>query len=82
MMDVVGQLFDDWDYFVTTFFRCNKFTRYTAPIITPSMIPQAHHGKTLKLFPMITMMTVIGKMPIPVVQVKVHQETLVIPARN
>ena len=49
-------------------------------MIIHSMTIHAHQGKTLKLSPMVTMMTVIGKMPIPVVHVKVHQETLVIPA--
>ena len=57
-----------------------KFAKYAAPIIIPSIPPQTHQGKILMLFPMVTIMTVIGNIPIPVVQVKVHQETFVSPA--
>ena len=50
------------------------------PIIANSKVTQVHHGITLKLFIMVTMMIVIGKIPTPVVQEKVHHEIFVIPA--
>lgn len=62
------------------FFLPREFIPYTIPIIASSKMIHIHHGIILKLFIMVTMMIVIGKISTPVVQVKVHQEILVIPA--